>query len=141
MARRKYDYVVGRIQGGSFRVLSRDGITSEAISAIGITGLIPAMCPIDKDGNAIRNAMLHTDVRAEKELQEINNIMGNTISHGHMLPKIMWVKENEPDNFTKIEKVMVPHGYIAYKLTDKVTMDYDAASMVGGLLDESTLSW
>lgn len=121
--------------------LSTDGVTSESIKAIGVTGLIPAMCPIDKDGKAVRNAILHTDVRAEKELQYINSKLENRISHGHMLPKILWVKENEPENYEKIHKVMVPHGYIGYMLTGEATFDYDSATMMGGLFDDNNLAW
>lgn len=121
--------------------LSIEGVTKDRIGAIGVTGLIPALCPIDKEGNPVRNAILHTDVRAEKELIKINEKLLKGISHGHMLPKIMWVKENEPEQYNRIEKVMVPHGFIAYKLTGKVTIDYDAASMAGGLFDETSLCW
>ena len=118
----------GEFKGAVEQFLSVEGVTKEQICAIGVTGLIPAMCPIDEDGNAVRNAMLHTDVRAEKELLEINEKLEQGISHGHMLPKIMWVKANEPECYKKIRKVMVPHGFLAYKLTGKVTIDYDAAS-------------
>ena len=53
----------------------------------------------------------------------------------------MWVKKHELENYQKISKVMVPHGFIAYKLTGKETIDYDAASMIGGVFDEESLSW
>lgn len=85
--------------------------------------------------------MLHTDVRAEEELLEINEKLSVQITHGHMLPKILWVKKHELENYQKISKVMVPHGFIAYKLTGKETIDYDAASMIGGVFDEESLSW
>lgn len=131
----------GEFKAAITKFLSVEGVTKEAIEAIGVTGLIPAMCPIDEDGNVVRNAMLHTDVRAEKELLEINEKLEQGISHGHMLPKIMWMKANEPELFERTKKVMVPHGFIAYKLTGKVTIDYDAASMVGGLFNEDGLCW
>lgn len=121
--------------------LNQENVTKEAIRAIGVTGLIPALCAIDREGNVVRNAMLHTDVRAEKELEEINGILESGISHGHMLPKIMWLKNHEEESLKKTYKVMVPHGYIGYKLTENVTIDYDAASMIGGVFDEATLSW
>ncbi|MEF9840124.1 MAG: FGGY family carbohydrate kinase [Lachnospiraceae bacterium] len=123
------------------KFLSLKDVSNESICAIGVTGLIPAMCPITKDGTEVRNAILHTDVRAEKELLDINEKLETSITHGHMLPKIMWVKENEAQNYKKIAKVMVPHGFIGFKLTGRETMDYDAASMVGGMFDEKTLSW
>ena len=99
------------------------------------------MCPVTENGSVVRNAMLHTDVRAEEELLEINEKLPVQITHGHMLPKILWVKKHELENYQKISKVMVPHGFIAYKLTGKETIDYDAASMIGGVFDEESLSW
>ena len=121
--------------------LSIEEVTAESITAIGVTGLIPAMCPVTENGSVVRNAMLHTDVRAEEELLEINEKLSVQITHGHMLPKILWVKKHELENYQKISKVMVPHGFIAYKLTGKETIDYDAASMIGGVFDEESLSW
>ena len=121
--------------------LGLEGITGEQIKAIGITGLIPAMCAVDLEGNPVRNAMLHTDVRAERELQEINEKLNSKISHGHMLPKVLWVKRHEPENYRRIHKIMVPHGYIGFKLTGNATMDYDSATMAGGLFRESELDW
>lgn len=123
------------------RFLSRKDVEKGQIKAVAATGLIPAMCPVDRAGNTVRNAILHTDVRAEKELQEINEKLHVTISHGHMMPKVLWVKKNEPDMYAKICKIMVPHGYIAYKLTGEATIDYDSATMMGGIFDENTLSW
>jgi xylulokinase len=121
--------------------LGLEDIQKDQIKAIGITGLIPAMCAVDYGGNPVRNAILHTDVRAEKELQEINEKLECKISHGHMLPKILWVKRHEPENYKRIHKIMVPHGYIGFKLTENATMDYDSATMAGGLFRERSLDW
>lgn len=117
------------------------GIKADEIKAIGATGLVPALCCIDKDGNAVRKAILHTDVRAEKELQYINKKLKSSITHGCMLPKLMWVKENEPENYKKIYKVMVPHGYIAYKLCSATSFDYDTATIIGEIFDSNELKW
>lgn len=121
--------------------LSSTEVKAEEIKAIGITGLVPGLCLIDNNGNSIRNAILHTDVRAVKELEYINNTQNISISHGCLLPKLIWIKNNEPENYNKIYKVMVPHGYIAYKLTGTSTMDYDTATVVGGIFDEKKLKW
>lgn len=121
--------------------LALDQVAARDICAIGVTGLIPAMCPVTKKGDVVRRAILHTDVRAEEELLMINAKLQNGITHGHMLPKILWVKGHEPDEYGRIGKVMVPHGFIVYKLTGKETMDYDGASMAGGLFDEENLCW
>ena len=81
--------------------LEKENVPAEQIRAVGVTGLIPALCAVDREGNAIRSAMLHTDVRAEHELQEIQEKLSPAVTHGHMLPKILWVKAHEPENFKK----------------------------------------
>lgn len=123
------------------REFLKQGICAEEIRAIGVTGLIPALCPIDCKGNALRNAILHTDVRTETELEEVHEKIGPGISHGHMLPKVLWLKKHEPEIYQKIYKIMVPHGFLAYRLTGEASIDYDAASMIGGVFDESALAW
>lgn len=121
--------------------LEQQNVTNFQIKAIGITGLVPALCAINKDGDPIRNAMLHTDVRAQKELDMINNKLKQPITHGCMLPKLMWVKGEEPENYNRIHKVMVPHGYIGFKLTGIPSLDYDTATIIGGMFDSENLTW
>lgn len=116
-------------------------VEPEKIKAIGVTGLVPGLCAIDKEGNSIRNAILHTDVRAVKELEYINDKLNIRISHGCLLPKLLWMKNNEPEYYKKIYKILVPHGYIAYKLTGKTSMDYDTSTIIGGVFDDKKLCW
>lgn len=116
-------------------------VDAEEIKAVGVTGLVPGLCLIDRSGNSVRNSILHTDVRAVKELDYINEKLNTNISHGCLLPKLMWVKNNEPENYKKIYSVMVPHGYIAYKLTGKATVDYDTSTIIGGVFDDKKLQW
>lgn len=121
--------------------LSSKNVEAEEIKAVGVTGLVPGLCLIDREGNPLRNAILHTDVRAVKELEYINKKLNTNITHGCLLPKLMWVKNNEPENYSKTYKVMVPHGYIAYKLTNKTTLDYDTSTIFGGVFDDKKLQW
>lgn len=121
--------------------LSSKNVEAEEIKAVGVTGLVPGLCLIDREGNPLRNAILHTDVRAVKELEYINKKLNINITHGCLLPKLMWVKNNEPENYSKTYKVMVPHGYIAYKLTNKTTLDYDTSTIFGGVFDDKKLQW
>lgn len=113
----------------------------EDIKTVGITGLIPGCCPVDRNGTALGNAILHTDVRAEKELLFLNSVLPSKISHGHMMPKILWIKKNHPEKYKKIWKFFVPHSYIVHFLTGNATIDYDSASMLGGIFDEEKLVW
>lgn len=116
-------------------------IKAEEIKAIGVTGLVPGMCLIDREGNPVRNAILHTDVRAVRELEYINEKLNLNITHGCLIPKLMWVKNNEPENYRNTYKVMAPHSYIAYRLTGKTTIDPDTSTIIGGVFDDKGLQW
>ncbi|MGI5174055.1 hypothetical protein H0R92_10730 [Treponema sp. OMZ 840] len=111
------------------------------IGAIGITGLIPALCAVDTQGEPLEPAILHTDVRAFRELEYLNTVLESPISHAFMLPKIKWLADNRKDVFKKIYKIMAPHNYLVYRLTKKAAIDYDTAYMVGGVFDEQSLNW
>ena len=120
---------------------SIDSLYCRKLAAIGVTGLIPAMCAIDDKGQPLEPAILHTDTRASRELETINTVLDVPISHAFMLPKIKWVQDNQKDVFKKIYKVMAPHNYLVYRLTHNATIDYDTASMIGGIFDGDSLQW
>lgn len=65
---------------------------------------------------------------------------GNIAFAGFTAPKLLWVKENEPENYKRINKVMLPKDYVAYKLTGTHSCDYsDASGML--LLDVANKKW
>ena len=55
--------------------------------------------------------------------------------------KISFSQDNQKDVFKKIYKVMAPHNYLVYRLTHNATIDYDTASMIGGIFDGDSLRW
>ena len=102
----------------------------------------------DKD-EVIRPAILWNDGRTQKQVtylnekirkEKLSEYTANIAFAGFTAPKILWVKENEPDNFRKISKIMLPKDYIAYKLTGVFCTDYsDASGML--LLDVKNKCW
>ena len=81
---------------------------------------------LDEDDDVIRPAILWNDGRTQKETDYLNNEIGkdklseytaNIAFAGFTAPKILWMRENEPDNFNKIKKIMLPKDYLAYKLS------------------------
>ena len=78
---------------------------------------------LDKDDQVIRPAILWNDGRTTEETDYLNNEIGketlskytaNIAFAGFTAPKILWVKKNEPENFAKITKIMLPKDYLAY---------------------------
>ena len=119
------------------------------IAGISFGGQMHGLVVLDKEDNVIRPAILWNDGRTSKECDYLNNEIGkdklsaytaNISFTGFTAPKILWMKNNEPDNFSKIEKIMLPKDYIAYKLSGVHCTDYsDASGML--LLDVKNKCW
>lgn len=119
------------------------------IAGISFGGQMHGLVILDKDGNVIRPAILWNDGRTTAETDYLNQeigkerlsaLTGNIAFAGFTAPKILWVKKNEPENFARIEKIMLPKDYLAYRLTGVHSTDYsDASGML--LLDVEHKCW
>lgn len=101
-----------------------------AILSIGLSGQMHGATLLDKDNNIIRPAILWNDGRCEAECKEIElaeprarDITGNIVMPGFTAPKVLWVKNHEPSNFTKIHKVLLPKDYLRFLLTGDYASD------------------
>jgi xylulokinase len=125
------------------------GQNASEVAGIGAGGQMHGLVVLDKDDNVLRPAILWNDGRTQKETDYLNNVIGkeklteytgNIAFAGFTAPKILWMKENEPDLFAKIDKIMLPKDYINYKLTGVHCTDYsDASGML--LLDVKNKKW
>ncbi len=112
-------------------LLEKSRIAPSDIAVIGIDSMSSAVVPLDGEGNVLYPAMLWMDRRARTECDDIDYIFGNkffTISGNHndpsnFGPKIMWLKMNEPDVYDKTSVILHANGFLAYRLTDELTMD------------------
>lgn len=119
------------------------------INGLSFSGQMHGLVILDKDDNVIRPAILWNDGRTQKECDYLNNEIGrdklseytaNVALTGFTAPKILWVKNNEPENFAKIAKIMLPKDYLAYRLTGNHCTDVsDASGML--LLDVKNKCW
>ncbi|MCR5688577.1 MAG: xylulokinase [Lachnospiraceae bacterium] len=119
------------------------------IAGISFGGQMHGLVVLDKDDNVIRPAILWNDGRTGKETEYLNNVIGkdklskytaNIAFAGFTAPKILWMKEHEPDLFAKIDKIMLPKDYIAYKLSGVHCTDVsDASGML--LFDVKNKCW
>ena len=125
------------------------GSDPSAVAGIGCGGQMHGLVVLDKDDNVIRPAILWNDGRTAKQVEYLNNVIGkqklsemtaNIAFAGFTAPKILWMQENEPENFAKIAKIMLPKDYINYILTGVHACDYsDASGML--LLDVANKRW
>ena len=104
---------------------------------LSFSGQMHGLVLLDKDDNILRNAILWCDFRTSemKEYitkfisdEEIKKITGNHIGLSFTLAKLLWVKENEPDIFKRIDKVMLPKDYVKYMLTNEFSTELADAS-------------
>ena len=125
------------------------GYDPSQVVGIGCGGQMHGLVILDKNDNVIRPAILWNDGRTEKEVLYLNNEIGkdklsnltaNVAFAGFTAPKILWLKENERDNFDKIAKIMLPKDYVNYVLTGVHCCDYSDASGTL-LLDVKNKCW
>jgi len=102
------------------------------IAGIGVDGQSWAALPIGENGLPLRDAMIWLDRRAEKQCMWMREKIGeeaifeesmNRIDPAFVVPKILWIRENEPEVFARTRKFLSSNAYINYKLTGKLTQD------------------
>ena len=125
------------------------GIDAGSVAGIGVAGQMHGLVVLDESDNIIRPAILWNDGRTAKQVDYLNNVIGkdklskltaNIAFAGFTAPKILWMQENEPENFAKIARIMLPKDYVNYLLTGVHACDYsDASGML--LLDVEHKCW
>lgn len=119
------------------------------VKGISFGGQMHGLVALDENDEVIRPAILWNDGRTGKQVEYLNNVIGkeklskytaNIAFAGFTAPKILWMKENEPENFARICKIMLPKDYLAYKLSGSFCTEYsDASGML--LLDVEHKYW
>lgn len=119
------------------------------VAGISFGGQMHGLVILDDKDDVIRPAILWNDGRTGKETNYLNEVIGkdklsqytaNIAFAGFTAPKVLWVKENEPENFSRIKKIMLPKDYIAYKLSGTFCTDVsDASGML--LFDVKNKCW
>lgn len=119
------------------------------VAGISFGGQMHGLVVLDGEDQVIRPAILWNDGRTVKETDYLNETIGkknlsrytaNIAFAGFTAPKLLWMKENEPELFAKIKKIMLPKDYLAYRLSGVHSTDYsDASGML--LLDVKNRYW
>ena len=130
-------------------VMDKSGVPADEVKGIGLSGQMHGLVALDGEDKIIRPCILWNDGRTFEECDYLNNEIGKeTLSKytanisftGFTAPKILWVKNKEPENFAKIAKIMLPKDYIAYKLTGVHCTDVsDASGML--IFDVKNRKW
>jgi xylulokinase len=130
-------------------VLKQASAKGADVKAIGLSGQMHGLVLLDADNKVVRPALIWCDQRSQPQVDAINQAIGkanvvaytaNPMLTGFTLPKLMWVRDNEPQNFERVKKFLLPKDYIRFMLTGEHVTEVSDASGTG-LLDVVTRRW
>ncbi|MBS7660241.1 FGGY-family carbohydrate kinase [Candidatus Bathyarchaeota archaeon] len=132
------------------RLIKDAGISADRVVGVGVSSLSPDACPIDENGNPIRNALIYMDRRATDECNlvrqifgedKIFKITGNAIDPYFAGYKMLWIMRNELENYRKTWKFLNACKYVVYKLTEVASIDISNAAINAPFFDISRKTW
>ena len=113
------------------------GFDAKKVAGIGVGGQMHGLVALDAAGNVLRPAILWNDGRTAAQVDYLNETVGNDklsawtgniAFAGFTAPKLLWMRQNEPDLFARIAKILLPKDYLVYRLTGVHATDYSDAS-------------
>ena len=116
------------------------GVEARDVAAIGITGMVPALVCLDKDGQVLRRSIQQNDARTTREVadiaEEITEVdflakTGNGINQQLVAPRLRWLKRHEPEVFGRIATIMGSYDYIAWRLSGVRQVEHNWALEAG----------
>lgn len=126
------------------------GDKRSAIKGIGVSGQQHGLVALGADDKPVRPAKLWCDTSTVPQCDEIAHefggqpgcihLAGNAMLPGYTIPKVLWLKQNEPENFAKTTSILLPHDYINFWLSGVKRMEYGDASGMG-ILNVRTRQW
>lgn len=137
------------VVNGIKQVIGESGVVASEIKGIGLSGQMHGLVMLDGDNKVIRRSIIWCDQRTSKEVAEITDRVGadrlieitaNPAITGFTAAKIMWVKNNEPQNYEKCRHILLPKDYIRFMLTGEYATEVSDASGMQ-LLDIPNRCW
>lgn len=137
------------VVNGIKQVISDSGIVASEIKGVGLSGQMHGLVMLDGDNKVIRRSIIWCDQRTAREVVEITEKVGherliditaNPAITGFTAAKIMWVKNNEPQNYEKCRHILLPKDYIRFMLTGEYATEVSDASGMQ-LLDIPNRCW
>jgi len=119
------------------RVLEQSGGRGERVAGVGLTGQMHGLVLLDSKGDVLRPCIMWNDQRTAEQCATITErvgakrlleLTGNPVLPGFTAPKVVWVRENEPQVYRKVAKVLLPKDYVRYRLTGEFFSEVSDAS-------------
>lgn len=130
-------------------VLKTAGVDGSAVRGVGLSGQMHGLVLLDDAGEVIRPALIWCDQRSQQQVDFINSKLGaqnvvrwtaNPVLTGFTLPKLLWVRDNEPQSFARVRHFLLPKDYLRFKLTGELASDVSDASGTS-MLDVVKREW
>jgi xylulokinase len=118
-------------------VLAAAGAARKDIQGIGLSGQMHGLVLLDAGDQVIRPALIWCDQRSQPQVDAINALVGketvltyiaNPVLTGFTLPKLLWIRDNEPARFARIRRILLPKDYVRFRLTGEYASDVSDAS-------------
>jgi xylulokinase len=118
-------------------VLAEAKITGTEVRGVGLTGQMHGLVMLDESDRVVRPALIWCDQRSQTQVDWINQAVGqadvvaftaNPVLTGFTLPKLLWVRDNEPQAFERVRKILLPKDYVRFCLTREYASDVSDAS-------------
>lgn len=132
-------------------LLQTSGVPAKEILGIGTSAIGSCVLPIDENGNPLRPGILYgIDTRATQEIEYLEKMLGKDqifkqngsgLSSQASGPKVLWIKNNEPEIYQKTRWFLTSEAYLVYRLTGQATIDIYTASGYAPLFDRNKFSW
>ena len=128
-----WDAVADAVRG----VLAKAGVSGADIKGVGLSGQMHGLVILDADNQVIRPSLIWCDQRSQAQVDFVNAKVGrdkvleytaNPVLTGFTLPKLLWVRDNEPANFARVKKMLLPKDYVRFKLTGEFASEVSDAS-------------
>lgn len=127
------------------------GFDTNLIGAVAVSAIGPCMLPVDEQGKPLRAGVLYgIDTRAHEEIAWLNNEFGEqamfdlggmALTSQAVGPKILWLKNNEPEIYDRTHKILTASGYLIYRLTGEYVIDRHTGAHYNPLVDIETIEW
>ena len=118
-------------------VLAKAGVSGADIKGVGLSGPMHGLVILDADNQVIRPSLIWCDQRSQAQVDFVNAMVGrdkvleytaNPVLTGFTLPKLLWVRDNEPANFARVKKMLLPKDYVRFRLTGEFASEVSDAS-------------
>jgi len=128
-----WDAAVDAIRG----VLAEAGLSGKPVRGIGLSGQMHGLVILDSANQVIRPSLIWCDQRSQAQVDAVNQKLGrerilefiaNPVLTGFTLPKLLWVRDNEPRNFERVRKMLLPKDYVRFRLTGEFASEVSDAS-------------